>query len=75
MVYELPNLRWNLKTRLIFTSSGLIDEKTNVNKNLSTNKTYLRLKEDNREHIQDEQNGIIDPFSKLDLEEEFGVWD
>lgn len=32
----------------------MIDEKTNLDKNLSTNKTYVRVKNDDNENIDDE---------------------
>jgi hypothetical protein len=53
-----PVKQWNLRTRMIFTESGLIDEKTNVNKNVATNKTYVRVKEDNSENIEEEEAGL-----------------
>ena len=57
-----PTKGWNLKTRMIFTGSGLIDEKTNLNKNLSTNKTYIRLRNDDDEDI-DEEIGVIESIT------------
>ena len=47
---------------MIFTGSGLIDEKTNLNKNLSTNKTYIRLRNDDDEDI-DEEIGVIESIT------------
>jgi len=48
---------WNLRTRMIFSDLGLIDEKTNLDHlplPLSTNKTYVRVKDDGHENIEDE---------------------
>eukprot|EP00093_Oithona_nana_P007232 07232.XXX_323165_321805_1 [CDS] Oithona nana genome sequencing. len=56
-----PTKGWNLRTRMIFTSQGLIDEKTNLDKNIATNKTYTRLKDDQNETIDDDENGIFNP--------------
>ena len=44
---------------MIFTVDGLIDEKTNLSKQVSTNKTYIRLKEDNREHVKQDLQGLL----------------
>lgn len=55
---ELKN--WKIKTRLIFSIGGLIDEKFNVNKNVATNKTYVRVKEDNNEDIAEDIHGLTE---------------
>ena len=75
-----PIKGWNLKTRMIFTSHGLIDEKTNLNKNVATNKTYIRVKNDQNEDIEQDQDGINDgtatfPPNYEDEEDEPFVWD
>jgi len=52
-----PMKNWNLRTRMIFSDLGLIDEKTNLDHlplPLSTNKTYVRVKDDGHENIEDE---------------------
>ena len=75
---------WNLRTRMIFTAQGLIDEKTNLDKNIATNKTYTRLKNDQNEDTTEDENGIFDPDhdeegSPFDTDyeddEDWGVWE
>lgn len=52
-----PIRGWKLRSRMIFTASGMIDEKTNFNRNLSTNKTYVRIDADS---IAREEHGLLD---------------
>ncbi len=69
---------WNLKTRMIFSDAGLIDEKTNLNAMISTNKTYVRLKEDGTEHIAEDEAGLIDNTETATPpmdEEDWFVWE
>ena len=79
-----PTKGWNLRTRMIFTSQGLIDEKTNLDKNIATNKTYTRLKDDQNETIDDDENGIFNPDidhegspfpEENEDDEDWGVWE
>ena len=79
-----PTKGWNLRTRMIFTPQGLIDEKTNLDKNISTNKTYTRLKSDMNESVDEDENGIFNPevdtestpFSEeYEDDEDWGVWE
>ena len=55
-----PRKNWNLRTRMIFTPNGMIDEKTNLKENVSTNKTYVRVKDDQNEDISEELDNIRD---------------
>ena len=54
-----PLKGWNLRTRMFFNENGMIDEKTNLNKLVSTNKTYVRVKEDESEDIEEDEQGLI----------------
>jgi hypothetical protein len=61
----------NICKRMIFTEGGLIDEKTNVNKNVATNKTYVRVKEDNSENIEEEE--VQGTGVTLPTDEDYGM--
>ena len=53
-----PIKGWNLKTRMIFGANKMVDEKTNLDKNISTNKTYVKLKDDQQENTSEDINGL-----------------
>ena len=54
----------------------MIDEKTNLDKNLSTNKTYVRVKNDQDESIQNEIDGILTDTEKTPLsDDEDEAWE
>ena len=71
-----PMKNWNLRTRMIFSDLGLIDEKTNLDQNVSTNKTYIRLKDDSSENIDDEEDNIHKSTEKSPLtDDEDFLWE
>ncbi len=50
--------KWKLRTRMFFSPEGMISEHTNLNANVASNKTYLRLGE------EDEQNALTPPSTE-----------
>ena len=43
---------------MIFGANKMVDEKTNLDKNISTNKTYVKLKDDQQENTSEDINGL-----------------
>lgn len=43
LVCHTRSSRWNTRSRLTFTHTGMIDEKTNLDAGISSNKTYTRV--------------------------------
>jgi len=50
----------NIRSTMTFSMHGLVVEKTNLRKNVSTKKTFVRLKNDAKENIEDDMNGLLD---------------
>ena len=74
-----PIKGWDLQTRMIFSDVGLVDEKTNLNAMISTNKTYVRLKEDGHEDIDEDEAGLLEDTDTSstppDLEDDWFAWE
>ena len=43
---------------MIFGANKMVDEKTNLDKNISTNKTYVKLKDDQQENTSEDIIGL-----------------
>ena len=60
---------------MIFTPNGMIDEKTNLKENVSTNKTYVRVKDDQNEDTSEELVNIGHHIGDYDVTTPNAPWE